>query len=85
MRAIRIVKEKTAAIVDTPIAQVRDGWVLVKVKAVALNPTDWKHVHHGHADVGALCGCDYAGIVEKVGPNVMFKKGDRIAGFVHGG
>ncbi|KAF2965467.1 hypothetical protein GQX73_g8073 [Xylaria multiplex] len=26
------------------ILNVYDGWVLVKVKAVALNPTDWKHV-----------------------------------------
>ena len=31
-------------------------------------------------------GCDYAGIVEEVGPKVEkpWKKGDRIAGFTHG-
>jgi NADPH:quinone reductase-like Zn-dependent oxidoreductase len=31
-------------------------------------------------------GCDYAGVVEAVGPQVKkaFKKGDRVAGFVHG-
>lgn len=31
-------------------------------------------------------GCDYAGVVEAVGPLVKkpFKKGDRVAGFVHG-
>ncbi|KAH8889608.1 putative alcohol dehydrogenase [Thozetella sp. PMI_491] len=85
MKAIAVVGEKSAAITEVPVPQVRDGWVLVKVKAVAVNPTDWKHIDFGHADVGALCGCDYAGVVEKVGTNVSFKKGDRIAGFVHGG
>ncbi|KAH8647758.1 putative alcohol dehydrogenase [Xylariales sp. PMI_506] len=85
MKAIAIIEDRKAAITDVPVPNVRDGWVLVKVKAVALNPTDWKHIDHGHADPGALIGCDYAGVVEKVGANVAFKKGDRIAGFVHGG
>lgn len=31
-------------------------------------------------------GCDYAGVVQAIGPRVKkpFKKGDRVAGFVHG-
>lgn len=35
---------------------------------------------------GLRAGCDYAGIVEEVGPDVTkaFKKGDRIAGPTHG-
>lgn len=33
-----------------------------------------------------IAGCDYAGVVEAVGPMVSkdWKKGDRVAGFVHG-
>ena len=36
---------------------------------------------------GNTIGCDFAGIVEAVGPKVQKKwqKGDRIAGFAHGG
>lgn len=51
-----------------------------------MNPTDWKHVDFATSH-GARIGCDYAGIVEEVGSKVTkeFKKGDRIAGFVHGG
>lgn len=35
---------------------------------------------------GATVGCDYSGVVEEVGEKVekQWKKGDRIAGFVHG-
>ena len=44
------------------ITIVRDDYILIKVEAVALNPTDWKHVTF--APVGAKIGCDYAGTVE---------------------
>ena len=46
---------------------------------VALNPTDWRHIDFVSCN-GATVGCDYAGIVEAVGPNVNkpFKKGDRV-------
>lgn len=68
-----------------PTPQVRDGQILVKTKAVALNPTDWKSMAMDSC-VGRVIGCDYAGVVEEVGPNVAkpFKKGDRVCGFVHG-
>ncbi|RDW87922.1 hypothetical protein BP5796_03616 [Coleophoma crateriformis] len=74
------------AVMDVAIPELRDEWILVKVLAVALNPTDWKHIDYEQADVGCRIGCDYAGVVEKVGSKVnRFKKGDRIAGFAHGG
>jgi NADPH:quinone reductase-like Zn-dependent oxidoreductase len=62
-----------------------DNWLLVKTKAVALNPTDWKSIENSSSP-GAIAGCDYAGVVEEVGRDVTrFKVGDRIAGFVRGG
>lgn len=68
-----------------PIPQARDGYILIKTKAVALNPTDWKSMGL-EGNVGKVMGCDFAGVVEEVGPNVAkpFKKGDRVCGFVHG-
>lgn len=87
VKAIAVLPEgKATAILEVPTPAIRDEWVLVKVKAVALNPTDWKHVDYGHADAGSKVGCDYAGIVEETGSKVTkFKKGDRIAGSVRGG
>ncbi|KAI1841339.1 hypothetical protein JX265_007899 [Neoarthrinium moseri] len=86
IRAIKIVEVGKAAVAEVPKPELRDGYVLVKVKAVGLNPTDWKSIDRGEVVVGARSGCDYAGVVEEVGNNLgrPFKKGDRIAGFVHG-
>jgi NADPH:quinone reductase-like Zn-dependent oxidoreductase len=84
-KAIVVVELTKAAVRDVLVPKARDGWVLVRIKAVAINPTDWKHVAWGAADIGCRVGCDYAGIVEEVGENVMnFKPGDRIAGWIHG-
>lgn len=87
-KAIVVVEPTKAALVsDRAIPSLRDEYILVKTVAVALNPTDWKHIDFGLASPGCLIGCDYAGVVEAVGPKVKkpFKKGDRIAGFAHGG
>ncbi|KAM3557265.1 hypothetical protein ARSEF4850_005140 [Beauveria asiatica] len=70
-----------AAVRDVLLPKVLPGWLLVRVKAVAINPTDWKHVAWGGADIRCRVGCDHAGVVEEVGDNVDgWKKGDRIAG-----
>lgn len=41
MKAIKVVEKGKAEVQDVPIPKLRDDYVLVKVKAVALNPTDW--------------------------------------------
>jgi hypothetical protein len=71
---------------DVPIPKLSaDNWILVKTKAVALNPTDWKNIAKA-TQPGAIAGCDYAGVVEEVGKSVTnYKVGDRICGFVRGG
>ncbi|KNG83239.1 protein TOXD [Aspergillus nomiae NRRL 13137] len=86
-KAIVVTSPKQESLVtDRPIPALRDDYILVKTVAVALNPTDWKHIAF-LAPPGALIGCDYAGIVEEVGKAVKkpFKKGDRVCGFAHGG
>ncbi|KAI5866826.1 putative alcohol dehydrogenase [Durotheca rogersii] len=76
-----------AEIQEVPKPRLREGHVLVKVKAIGVNPADWKTIEYGLAGTGARIGLDYVGIVEEVGEGVAkpFKKGDRIAGWVHGG
>jgi NADPH:quinone reductase-like Zn-dependent oxidoreductase len=55
--------------------------VLVRVKAVALNPTDWKHL--GAIKPGGSVGSDFGGVVSHGAGE--FKAGDRVAGFTRGG
>lgn len=86
-KAIVLQGQKTAALVtDRPIPKLRPGYILVDVKAVALNPTDWKHREFINTP-GCLSGCDFAGIVAEVGTGYtkQWQKGDRICGFAHGG
>lgn len=72
---------------DRPAPKLRDDYLLVKTVAVALNPTDWKHVTGGLPAEGGLVGCDFSGVVEEVGSAVTkhWSKGDRICGVAHGG
>ncbi|KAI3397949.1 hypothetical protein diail_10025 [Diaporthe ilicicola] len=84
-RAVICTAKGQAAVKEVPVPSIREGYVLVKIKALALNPTDWKSVHSGDA-VGAKIGCDYAGVIEEVGPGVTkpLKKGDRVCGMAFG-
>jgi len=75
-----------AGVETIPMPEPRDEYILVKNKAVALNPTDWKSLKSRFAP-GAVSGCDYSGVVEQVGSAVTngLKVGDRVAGLVAGG
>ena len=73
--------------VKVPIPKLRPDYALINTKAIALNPTDRKHVDQV-ATPHATVGCDYSGVIEAVGGAVPaelgLKKGGRVAGFVHG-
>ncbi|OCT48175.1 Protein TOXD [Cladophialophora carrionii] len=87
MKAV-VIKGKEATVDrDRPTPKLRDDYILVKTAAVALNPTDWKHVAFGLGAQGGLVGCDFSGTVEEVGSAVTksWSKGDRVAGVAHGG
>ncbi len=77
---------KASLATDRPYPKIRPGYVLVDVKAVALNPTDWKHIDYWNTK-DCLVGCDYAGVVAETGTGYSkpWKVGDRICGFAHGG
>ena len=53
--------------------------VLVRVLAVAVNPTDYKMVTHFYIE-GNTVGCDFCGIVESAGPSAIFPPGVRVCG-----
>ena len=57
------------------------GEILVKVKAAALNPVDWKIHKYGFLveKFPAILGTDIAGDVEEIGEGITeFQKGDRV-------
>ncbi|KAH7126006.1 chaperonin 10-like protein [Dactylonectria macrodidyma] len=79
-KAIRIKAPGHAVLVtDAPIPDLRDGSIMAKTAAVALNPTDWKHIDFLSSPV-ANVGCDYSGTVVQVGAAVRngLKVGDRV-------
>ncbi|KAK4554052.1 hypothetical protein LTR86_008893 [Recurvomyces mirabilis] len=61
--------------------------ILVRVAAIALNPTDWKHIAFSISQPNSIAGCDFAGTVISLGSGVTkaLEVGDRVAGAVHGG
>lgn len=86
MKAIQIIESGRAELItDAPIPKLRDDYILVKTAAVALNPTDWKHVDF-LASPGARVGCDYSGVVEQIGSKIQngIDVGDRVMGMIHG-
>ncbi|KAJ5720183.1 oxidoreductase [Penicillium malachiteum] len=85
MQALLVEGKGKIMLREIPIPEAPEGHILVRTKAVALNPTDWKHVDFVDCQ-NTIVGCDFSGVVELVGANVRkpWKKGDRVAGWVHG-
>ncbi|KAK7927537.1 GroES-like protein [Apiospora marii] len=80
-----VVIDGIATVQDLTLPRLQDDSILVRVKAIALNPADWKHIDYGTVDNGCRVGCDFSGVVEDTGCAVQrFRKGSRIAGFVRG-
>ncbi|KAF2003123.1 GroES-like protein [Amniculicola lignicola CBS 123094] len=87
MKAVKIIEPGVAGVVETDIPTLPSpSYVLIKVAAVALNPSDWKHVYYKMTTNRATMGCDYSGTIVEVGSDVkkVLKKGDRVWGVVHG-
>ncbi|MEO7048479.1 MAG: NAD(P)-dependent alcohol dehydrogenase [Ferruginibacter sp.] len=75
-------------IAEVPIPAVRETTVLIKVKAVSINPLDWK-IRNGEMKLMSRSkfpkgiGIDFSGIVEETGSVVdKYKKGDEIYGIM---
>ena len=75
--------------VEVSIPLIKPNQVMVKVKAVSINPIDWK-IRKGEMKLMSgshfpkNIGIDFSGIVEEVGNEVThYKKGDEIFGLVN--
>lgn len=75
---------------DVAVPQAGPNGVLVRVHASSVNPVDWK-LRKGLLSAlwklrfPVIWGCDFSGVVERVGSAVtLFKPGDEVYGFKHG-
>jgi NADPH:quinone reductase-like Zn-dependent oxidoreductase len=87
IKAITFSGKDNASVKTIPLPKLRPTHLLIKVEAVALNPTDWKHTSYGlGAQPFSIVGCDYAGKVIEIGFDVTkpFKVGDKVYGCSHG-
>ncbi|TKA81666.1 hypothetical protein B0A55_01337 [Friedmanniomyces simplex] len=85
MKAI-IINGNKAKVSHVSVPKLRPTYLLAKVEAIALNPTDWKHIAGKRAGEGCISGCDFAGTIVEVGSDVSksLKPGDRVAATTHG-
>ncbi|KAJ7626102.1 GroES-like protein [Roridomyces roridus] len=83
-KALLLPEKQGQFVVDNwPIPNPGPGEVLIKVKATALNPVDWKMRKVGFLieKYPAVFGWDFSGDVEAVSEGVEgFEKGDRVTG-----
>ncbi|KAL6946565.1 hypothetical protein ACO0RG_000720 [Hanseniaspora osmophila] len=87
MKAIVVEGDQAVLKNNVPVPQIGPKDLLVKVKAAAGNPTDWKHITFKIGPQGSIVGCDASGEVVEVGAEVdssKFKKGDTVTAVVHG-
>jgi NADPH:quinone reductase-like Zn-dependent oxidoreductase len=74
-------------LIETPVPAIPENGILVKIKAVSINPLDWK-IFKGEEKLmtGSKfpkgIGIDFSGIIETTGSNSSFKKGDEVFGLL---
>ncbi|KAI0322794.1 dehydrogenase [Amylostereum chailletii] len=86
-KAVLVQSDGFVTLGETAVPSIGSGQVLVKIVAAAQNPADWKTALFAKR-AGSVSGCDFAGIVEEIGPDALNSDrtvGERVAGFVHGG
>lgn len=87
-RGVVVKKQGEVEIKEQALPKYTEDQILVRVKAVSLNPVDFKSVDT-HLTPGQSVGTDFAGDIAAVGSNVQkkntWKVGDAVAGFIHAG
>jgi len=85
MKAIVIVNGKPQMeTVAKPEPQ--SGQVRIKVRAVSVNPVDWKIAAHAPAEGHVIAGRDLAGVIDAVGPSAgQWQPGEKVIAVASGG
>ncbi|AET40744.1 uncharacterized protein Ecym_6369 [Eremothecium cymbalariae DBVPG len=86
MRAVVIEGDKAVVKTGVQVPGLAGNTALIKVKAVASNPTDWKHIFWQIGPQGSILGCDVAGEIVSLGPEAdgRWAIGDKVCAMVHG-
>lgn len=85
MKAVVIKGDHPSLEDNIPLPPLNENHLLVKIRAAAGNPTDWKHIAFKIGPQGSILGCDAAGEVVKLGSKVKgFAVGDVVFSVVHG-
>ena len=80
MRALFLNEDRNLELRNCPIPQVKEGFVLVKVKRAGICASDigyWKH-GSGNLQLPVILGHEISGIVDSSGGDTGFEKGDRV-------
>lgn len=64
----------SASVKTVPVPEIQPNQVLVRVRAAAMNPTDWKHIRYRMYEENQIAGADLSGEIVKVGSEVQGAK-----------
>jgi NADPH:quinone reductase-like Zn-dependent oxidoreductase len=85
MRAVVIVDGKPQ-IQSVPKPEPQAGQVRIRVRAVSVNPVDWKIAAHAPAGSHLIAGKDLSGVIDAVGPSAgSWKRGEAVIALATGG
>jgi NADPH:quinone reductase-like Zn-dependent oxidoreductase len=81
-----VMTEGTVKMESMPIPEPGPGQVRIKVRAVSVNPVDWKLAERATAGSKQIAGKDIAGVIDAVGgASGPWKKGDEVIGIALSG
>lgn len=79
-----VIADGSVQIRSVPVPEPGPGQVRVKVRAIGVNPVDWKRAEAGND--GQIAGRDFAGVIDAAGPSAgEWKAGDEVIGLAASG
>ena len=78
-----VISDGKVSLETVPIPEPGPGQVRIKVRAVSVNPVDWKVAERTAAGTKVIAGKDIAGVIDAVGAGASpWKAGDAVVGIV---